>query len=45
MELVMCLDCGHFQPAVHRGSALEPIAETCERCGGRSFESGDGSES
>lgn len=38
MKLLMCLDCGHFQPAVHRGSSLEPIAETCERCDGTSFE-------
>lgn len=38
MELVMCLDCGHFQPAVRREASLKPIAETCERCDGSSFE-------
>lgn len=44
MKLLMCLDCGHFQPAVRRGSSLEPIAEACERCRGTSFDSGTESE-
>lgn len=38
MQMVMCLDCGHFQPGVRRGASVEPIAERCERCGGTSFE-------
>ena len=38
MKMVMCLDCGHFQPAVRRGTRLEPLADACERCGGTSFE-------
>lgn len=42
MEMVMCTDCGHFQPAVRRDGSLEPIAERCEVCGGTSFEPASG---
>lgn len=42
MEMVMCLDCGQFQPAVRRDTGLEAIADACERCGGTSFEPVDG---
>ena len=36
--MVICLDCGHFQPGVVRDGAIEAIAERCERCGESSFE-------
>jgi ribosomal protein S27E len=42
MEVVMCLDCGHFQPALRRDGSIEPVSGECERCGGTSLEPANG---
>lgn len=36
MDLVMCLDCGAFTPAVP-GEVRRPIADECPTCGGVAF--------
>ncbi|WP_415380436.1 hypothetical protein [Halosimplex sp. TS25] len=40
MELVMCIECGSFTPAVP-GEVRRPIADECPNCGSGAFRDTD----
>ena len=40
-----CVNCGHCQPGVRDGDAVEPLADDgCCKCGGRAFDVSEGEQ-